>query len=155
MTTEEEIETAETHDPAYAKPLPLLEGPAAAFYSWCRKHELRFQRCASCGTWRHVPRLLCPECASPAFEWERSSGRGRLFTWTVAARALHRAFQQDAPYAPVVVEMEEGVRMVSALIDCPPEELEIGMPVEVVFEDVTPDVTLPKFRRARRERQRS
>ena len=155
MTTEEEIETAATHGPAYAKPLPLLDGLAAEFYGWCRRHELRFQRCASCGTWRHVPRLLCPECASPNFEWARSSGRGRVFTWTVAARAMHRAFQQDVPYAPVVIEMEEGVRMVSALIDCPPEELEIDMPVEVVFEDVTPEVALPKFRRASGGRQRS
>ena len=58
------------------------------------------------------------------------------------------AFAGDAPYAPVVVELEEGVRMVSWIVDCDPDDIEMGMPVEVVFDDVTTEVTLPKFRRA-------
>jgi uncharacterized OB-fold protein len=73
-----------------------------------------------------------------------------VFTWTVVARALHPTFQNDAPYAPVVIEMEEGVRLLSQVVGCAPSELAIGMPVEVVFEDVTAEVTLPKFRRASR-----
>ena len=95
-----------------------------------------------------MPREICARCGSFAWTWTRSSGRGRVFTWTVAARAMHPAFAADAPYAPVVVEMEEGVRVVSQMVDCPPDELAIDMPVEVVFEAVTPEVTLPKFRRA-------
>ena len=128
--------------------LPALEGLAGDFYAWCRRHELRFQRCSACNAWRHVPRELCPQCGSPDWEWAASSGRGTVFTWTVVARAMHPAFQEDAPYAAVVIEMEEGVRLVSRVIDCPPEELAIGMAVEVVFDDVTPEVTLPKFRRS-------
>ena len=61
---------------------------------------------------------------------------------------MHPAFQNDAPYAPVVIEMEEGVRLVSEMVDCSPDELEIGMPVELVFDHVTPEITLPKFKRA-------
>jgi uncharacterized OB-fold protein len=61
---------------------------------------------------------------------------------------MHPAFQDDVPYAPVVVEMEEGVRVLSRVVDCAPEELQMDMPVEVTFEAVTPDVTLPLFRRA-------
>jgi uncharacterized OB-fold protein len=132
---------------AYAKPLPLLEGLAGEFYGWCKQRELRFQRCSSCDTWRHVPRAMCAQCGSFEWEWALSSGRGTLFTWTVAARAMHPAFQDDTPYAAVVIEMDEGVRVVSRVIDCPPDDLEIGMPVEVVFEDVTPEITLPVFRR--------
>ena len=60
---------------------------------------------------------------------------------------MHPAFAENPPYAPVVVELEEGVRMVTWLVDCPPDEIEAGMPVEVVFDDVTAEVTLPKFRR--------
>ncbi len=133
---------------AYAKPLPALEGLTGEFYAWCRRHELRFQRCAACDAWRHVPRERCPACASAEWVWTPSSGRGAIFTWVVAARSMHPAFQADAPYAAVVIEMKEGVRLASQVVDCPPDELAIGLPVEVVFDDVTPDVTLPKFRRA-------
>ena len=132
----------------YTKPLPSLEGLSGEFYDWCRQQELRFQRCGDCGAWRHVPRELCAVCGSWEWEWARSSGRGSVFTWTVVARALHPAFQADVPLAPTVVELEEGVRLLSQVVDCPPDELEIGMPVEVVFDAVTEAVTLPKFRRA-------
>jgi hypothetical protein len=135
----------------YAKPLPLLEGLAKEFYGWCKQNELRFQRCTGCGAWRHVPREMCAECGSWEWEWARSSGRGTVFTFTVAVRAMHPAFKDDAPYASVVVEMEEGVRLLSQVVNCPPGELEIGMPVEVVFDAVTADITLPKFRRVRKE----
>jgi hypothetical protein len=135
-------------DSAYTKPLPVLDGLSGEFYAWCRKRELRFQRCSGCGAWRHVPRKMCARCGSWQWEWARASGRGRVFTWTVVARALHPAFGDDVPLAPVVIEMEEGVRLLSR-VDCRPDELAIGMPVEVAFEDVTPEVTLPKFRRIR------
>jgi len=130
------------------KPLPLMEGTTAAFYGHCRNRELRFQRCTGCGRWRHVPRLCCSDCGSWDWEWARSSGRGKVFTWTVVARPMHPAFAGDAPYAPAIIELEEGVRMVSWVVDCPPEELATGMPVAVIFEDVTDEVTLPRFRRA-------
>ncbi|MBW2241417.1 MAG: OB-fold domain-containing protein [Deltaproteobacteria bacterium] len=129
------------------KPLPLLEGLAGEFYGYCKNGELRFQRCRDCRSWRHVPREMCAGCGSWEWEWERSSGRGRVFTWTVVVRALHPAFQEACPYAPVVIEMEEGVRILSQVTDCPPDQLEIDMAVEVVFEDANEDVTLPKFRR--------
>ena len=133
---------------AYTKPLPELEGMAGEFYGFCKQGELRFQRCDDCGAWRHVPRELCAECGSWQWQWARSSGRGEVFTFTVVGRALHPAFRDDTPYAPVVVEMEEGVRLLSQVVDCPPDELEIGIPVEVVFDAVTDEVTLPRFRRA-------
>ncbi len=132
----------------YSKPLPELKGHAKKFYDFCRKGELRFQRCSDCGTWRHVPREMCAECGSQAWTWERSSGKGTVFSWTVADRALHPEFVDDTPYAPTIVEMEEGVRLLTQIVDVEPDDLEIGMPVEVVFDAVTAKVTLPKFRRA-------
>ena len=131
----------------YQKPLPALTGLAGEFYGWCAKGELRFQRCSACEAWRHVPRELCPDCGSGDWSWERSSGHGRVFTWTVATRAIHPAFEHDVPYASVVVETEEGVRLLSIVLDCPPDELTMDMPVEVAFETATPEVTLPMFRR--------
>ena len=132
----------------YARPLPSMRGFTGQFYEHCRNRELRFQRCTACGTWRHVPRNTCASCGSWHWEWARSSGRGIVFTFTVVVRAMHPAFQEDVPLAPAVIEMEEGVRLLSQVEDCPPEELEIGMPVEVVFDEVTAEVTLPKFCRA-------
>lgn len=137
-----------TDAPGSAKPMPKLDGHTGGFYGWCRQRELRFQRCLGCGEWRHVPREMCGACGSWDWEWARSSGRGTVYTWTVVARPMHPAFAEDTPYAPTVIEMEEGVRVLSRIVDCPIEELEIGMPVEVQFEEVTADLTLPLFRRA-------
>ena len=74
------------------------------------------------------------------------AARGKIFSWTVIHRALHPGFNDDIPYAAVVVELDEGVRVVSHVIDLDITDLRVGLPVEVVFEDVTPDVTLHKFR---------
>jgi uncharacterized OB-fold protein len=134
----------------YKKPLPVLEGLTGDFYGFCKQGQLRFQRCTDCRAWRHVPREMCAECGSMQWAWEPSSGRGTLFTWTVAARPLHPGFADAAPYAPVVIELEEGVRLVSEVVDCPPDRLEFGAEVEVVFDAVTEEVTLPKFKLSRR-----
>ena len=134
--------------PDYPRPLPRLRGFAADFYAYCRKHELRFQRCANCGRWRHVPRDMCAACGSFDWEWVRSSGKGSLFSWTTTMQPMMPQFADLVPYSPVVVELEEGVRMLSWLIDVDADDFALGLPVEVVFDDVTPDVTLPKFRRA-------
>lgn len=132
----------------YDKPVPALTGLYGEFYAWCRDRELRFQRCTGCGRYRHVPREICAHCSSMEWEWARSSGRGTVFTWTEVVRALHPAFVAATPYAPVVVEMEEGVRLLSRVVDCPPGELAIGMPVELDFQQVSDGLTLPVFRRA-------
>ncbi|MBW2687836.1 MAG: OB-fold domain-containing protein [Deltaproteobacteria bacterium] len=131
----------------YTKPLPVMEGLAREFYDWCKKEDLHFQKCTSCDTFRHVPREMCAECNSFEWEWARSTGRGTVYTWVVVNRALHPAFSRDAPYADVVVEMEEGVRLLSTVVDCPPEELEIGMPVQLTYDPVAEDITLPRFKR--------
>ena len=129
------------------RPLPAMDGLAGQFYEWCSRGELRFQRCSACGAFRHVPRDMCAQCGSFEWEWARSSGRGTVFSYTVVARALHPAFMQATPYAAVIVELEEGVRLLSNVVDCPPEELRIGMPIQVDFERRTDAVTFPVFRR--------
>ena len=123
-----------------------FDGLAKEFYRYCRKGQLRFQRCKDCGSWRHIPREMCPECGSFKWSWERSSGTGTIFSWVVADRALHPQFADETPYAPTVVEMDEGVRLLTEIVDCEPEDLEFGARVEVVFDEVTNKVTLPKFR---------
>ncbi|MBI3246196.1 MAG: OB-fold domain-containing protein [Deltaproteobacteria bacterium] len=131
----------------YKKPLPKRRGVAGQFYDFCKKHELRFQRCTSCQTWRHVPRDMCAKCGSFDWEWAKSSGKGKVFSWTTAEQVMLPQFADDVPYNASVIELEEGVRMVSWVIDIPNDELRLDLPVEVFFDDVTPEVTLPKFRR--------
>ena len=133
---------------SYKLPLPRARGRAAEFYAFCKKHELCFQRCSDCGTWRHIPRDMCAKCSSFNWEWQRSSGKAKLFSWTTATQPMMPQFAESVPYSPAVVELEEGVRMVTWLIGVKPEELELGMPLQVAFDDVTPEVTLPKFKRA-------
>jgi uncharacterized OB-fold protein len=130
----------------FARPLPKLGGLTGEFYAFTKQHELHFQRCTRCDRWRHVPRVLCPDCASDTWEWARSTGQGTVFTWSITHRPMHPAFL-EMPYATVVVELVEGPRMLTTLVDVAPEELRVGMPVEVVFDDVTDVVTLPRFRR--------
>jgi len=127
------------------RPQPRLEGLAGEYYGWIARGELRFQRCGACGTWRHLPRPLCAACHSPEWSWERSGGRGEVYTWTVTHRSLHPAFT-GVPYAQVLVEMDEGPRVLSWVVDVPPEELEFGMGVKVAFLDVE-GTTLPVFER--------
>jgi uncharacterized OB-fold protein len=91
---------------------------------------------------------MCAQCGSWEWEWAKSSGCGKLFTWTVVTLAMYPAFADEVPYAVTLIEMEEGPRIVSRIVDVAPEDLCMGMPVEVFFEAVTDEVTLPKFRRA-------
>ena len=133
--------------PESQKPLPVMEGMTREFYQNCKRGELCFQRCSGCDRLRHVPTPRCAHCGSWDWEWSRSTGRGKLVTWTVVRRPMHPGFAGDVPYAPCVIELDDGIRMVSWVVDCPPEELCAGMPVTVEFEDANDEVTLPKFRR--------
>jgi uncharacterized OB-fold protein len=91
---------------------------------------------------------MCAKCGSFKWEWQLSTGKGKLFSWTTATQPMMPQFSESVPYSPAVVELDEGVRMVTWLMGVKPEELELGMPLQVAFDDVTPEVTLPKFRRA-------
>ena len=128
------------------QPLPEISPEMAPFWEAARAHRLVVQRCAGCGTLRFPARDICSRCLSRNADWAPVSGRGTVFSFAVMHQVYHPGFADAVPYAVVVVELEEGVRMLSNMVDCPVHELAIGMPVEVVFDDVTPEVTLPKFR---------
>lgn len=130
-----------------AKPRPRPQDPVEQeFWRRCQAGRLHFQRCAACGTWRHLPRYMCARCGSPEFAWEPSSGKGTLFSWTVTHQALHPAFAADIPFIAAVVELEEGVRMATRLVDCPPDRLELEMPLALDFETLDDGFRLPVFR---------
>jgi hypothetical protein len=132
-------------DPAVPIPVPTPE--SRPFWEATGRHELRLQRCRDCG--RHVfyPRAVCPHCFGAALEWRRMSGRGTLHTFTVVHRGA-KSFPLGSPYVIAIVQLDEGPRLMTNLVGVPPDPaaIRIGMPVEVVFQDVAPGVALPHFR---------
>jgi uncharacterized OB-fold protein len=129
------------------RPLPGMDGLHGDFYRECaRKRGLVFQRCEACGAFRHPPRVLCAECGSDRVSWAPSAGRGTIFSWTVTHQAPHPAFASQVPYAVVVVELEEGVRIVASLRELAPADLELGLPVEVELEEASDGILLPWVR---------
>jgi len=133
---------------AIEKPLPLANEDSQEYWEACKRGELRLQKCAGCAHVRFPPAALCPRCLSESFAWEPMSGRGKVYTWIVVHRPQHPAFFEDAPYNVAIVELEEGARLHSRIVGCSNDAIEIGMPVEVVFEKKNDDVTMPYFKRA-------
>jgi uncharacterized OB-fold protein len=134
----------------YAKPLPVPDPVTRPFWDSLKAHAMQLQKCGDCG--RHVfyPRAVCPHCFSKNLAWTPASGRGRLHTFALSYQPPSQAFAGEVPYIIALVELEEGVRMMSTLVGVPPdpEKVRIGMPLEIVYDDVTDAVTLPKFRPA-------
>ena len=133
----------------YRKPLPNVDEESRGYWEALARHELYVQRCRGCATMRFYPRAVCPACLSSDTEWLRASGRGTVYTFTVTHQNQAPGFRDELPYVLAIVELAEGVRLMTNVVGCPLEEVRIGLPVEVVFEAVTPEVTLPKFRPVR------
>ena len=135
------------YNPAIPLLRPYIDAENQGFWDAVKQHKLVFQRCKYCGLFVHKPRPMCPRCLSTEKEWVESDGKGIVYTWVnfVYANASYPGIQ--VPYTVIVVEMTEGVRMISNLYDVKPDEVYVGMPVEVAFDDVAEDLTLPKFKR--------
>jgi len=129
-------------------PLPDPSEEAIPFWEALRGGELRLQRCAVCGALQHPPRAMCFSCRSFEFEWAPSSGRGTVYSYVVTHQPIHPALAGHTPFATVEVELEEGVRLTSNLLDVPPDEIEIGMPVRLALTRIDDEVMMPYFERA-------
>ncbi|HEV7207546.1 MAG TPA: OB-fold domain-containing protein [Mycobacteriales bacterium] len=127
------------------RPTPVLRGEERLFFDSARKHELVFQTCADCAVPLWYPRTVCPLCLGTNLPLTRASGRGAVYSFTTLYRAGHESRQQDVPYTIALVDLEENVRMIGDLIDVPPADVHIGMPVEVRFIETTDSMTLPAF----------
>jgi uncharacterized OB-fold protein len=126
--------------------LPSAVGLNGEFYAFLARGELRLQRCAACNAWQHPPRHRCAHCGSSDVTWEPATGRGRVYSWTVTHRAVDPAF--TPPYAILVVELEEGPRLVGNLRGLEPSELVLDLPVVVEIEHASDTVGLLWFRPA-------
>jgi uncharacterized protein len=131
---------------AYKKPIPRADEESKGYWEACRRHELVLQRCSACGTLRYYPRAVCPECLSDEVCWERMSGRGTVYTFTVTYQNQAPGFREELPYVLAYVTLDEGVQMLTNVVGCPVDQVAIGMPVEVTFEDVNEEIAIPRFK---------
>ncbi len=135
----------------YSKPLPRPISYDQEFWNGLKRHELLIQRCTDCGAFRCYPRPMCPNCHSMNLEWVRSSGKGKIFAYTIVQHPIGSKFDEEIPYAVVLAELEDAgrVRLGASIIGGQPEEVKIDLPVEVVFDDVTPEFTLLRWKLVR------
>ncbi len=141
----------------YRRPLPKIAESNKPYWEGAKKHQLMAQGCKDCGSFRYPPRIMCPNCNSLNYEWKPVSGKGELFSFIVVpayplrGSPMGRWPLDDYPINVAIVQLSDAkeVRMISTIIDCPLEDLKVGMPLEVVFDEVTPEVTLPKFKPAK------
>jgi hypothetical protein len=127
--------------------LPQPDELTEFFWAGAREHRLMILRCNACGSYIHEPRPWCRFCLSTDLAPSEVSGRGRLDTFTIPMQPSHPYFMERVPYNIAIVELAEqpGLKLVSSIVDCDEDDLRVGMPLRVVFREVTDDVTLPHF----------
>jgi uncharacterized OB-fold protein len=130
---------------AYQRPVPAPDNVTTPYWEACSRGELIIQRCPSCGERQFYPRAMCKTCGETP-EWETASGRGTVHTYTIIRQNYSKPFRELLPYVVAIVELEEGVRMMGNVLDVAPEDVRIGMPVEVTFEQAGENIGVPFWR---------
>ena len=132
----------------YKLPIPVADEASEPFFRGARERRLMLLRCAQCGRHRLPGRERCADCWSTDAEWVQASGRGKLYTFGIMHQQYHPAFAGVVPYNYAIVELEEGPRLVTNIVECANEALRIDLPVEAVYDDVSDETTLVRFRPA-------
>lgn len=131
------------------KPLPTITSEARPFWEGAAKQQLLMQCCLDCSAYIWTPRPSCFECGSENIQWQKLSGRGEVYSFTVirqvVGRAASQSFEKDIPYVIAWIDLDEGPRMITNVIGCPVENVTLDMKVSVIFEQQSADIWLPKF----------
>lgn len=130
----------------YNKPLPVIQEFTKPFWEAAKDSKLLVQNCNSCKLPIFFPRDRCPECWSQDLNWTEASGKGEVFAFSITYEGVEKAFVEDLPIVLAWIDLPEGIRMQSNIIDCDPETVKIGMAVEVTFRKATDDIFLPYFK---------
>ncbi len=131
---------------SHPKPLPVVTEENRPFWEGCRQGKLLLQYCDQCQQHQFYPRLYCMHCGSSNVRWVSASGRGVIYSYTVIHQNKSPEFVQDTPYNVVVVQLAEGPRLMSTIVETGLAELRIDMPVTVVFDVVSEVIHLPRFK---------
>ena len=130
----------------YKKPLPTIGSLNKPFWEATRANHLELQFCLGCGSPRYPISHVCPNCLSEAYEWKAVSGRGSVLSSIVFHQIYNAAFAKDVPYNVSLIQLDEGPRMFSNVVGVPPSDVKVGDQVIVVFDAVTNEITIPRFR---------
>jgi uncharacterized protein len=131
--------------PSASRPLPNPTPDSETFWHGANRGVLRIQRCKTCGRHRYPPGNRCPSCWSDQYEWIEAAGTGTVYSFTVMRRAYHPGLVDVLPYVVGVVELDEGVRLVTNIVGCLPEDVSVGMQVRVTFTELVPGTFIPTF----------
>lgn len=129
-------------------PLPVMRGEERVYFEAAARGQLGYQRCRSCAEVIFYPRVVCPACLSADLDLRESAGRGHVYSFSTLYRAGHPSLADRVPYTVVLVDMDEGFRVLADLVGCGPAEVTVGMAVQVVFDQVADGFTIPRFRQA-------
>ncbi len=130
--------------------IPRLDGRSDPFFQGAREGRLMLQRCGQCHAWLYPVRVRCTECGGTDVAWAQASGRGRVYAHGRVHRPLHPAHEARLPLVLATIDLDEGVRMLTNLVDVESSEVRAGMEVEAVFESLSDDVGIPYFKPMRR-----
>lgn len=130
----------------YKKPIPIPNEASRPFFDGAREHRLLIQQCTTCGAVMWPVKSRCNNCLNPTVTWVQASGKGTLYTFALMHQVYHPGFADEVPYNIAQVDLAEGLRVMSNIVGCSNADLEIGMPLEVTFEDISDEVSLPKFK---------
>ena len=133
-------------DSDFVKPLPKPTAWSQPFWDGTKEHKLLLKKCTSCGHIDHPPYISCTNCSSEENAWVEASGKGILYAYAVNTFGVPYPFAEDLPYVVAMIDLPEGPRMISNVVGCDPQGLRNGMELEVVFEEASPEITLPKWR---------
>ncbi|MES1247897.1 MAG: OB-fold domain-containing protein [Actinomycetota bacterium] len=125
--------------------LPTIDDVNRPYWDGAKEGVLRLQRCGACNELRYPISPVCPSCMSTELSWETVSGRAEVYTFAVFRHAYNDAWSGRIPYAVAIVELAEGPFVIADIVDADPAEVRVGMPVQVRFDEATPDVTVPRF----------
>ncbi|MES2415311.1 MAG: Zn-ribbon domain-containing OB-fold protein [Pseudomonadota bacterium] len=133
---------------AHVKPLPIPDADTETYWKGLKDGQLLLQHCLACGHVQFYQQAICRQCGSEQLEHRPASGMGKVHSFSVVHRAPGPAFKQDVPYAVLLVELDEGPRMISSLVKADVDSVVFDMRVQLVCEDAGGGITLPRFRPA-------
>ena len=129
----------------WTKPLPHPTPLSQPFWDGTKQREIRLQRCDACGSFRFPPVVLCRECLAEEHQWVPTSAKGTVYSFVIQHRPATPAFIEDLPYVVAIVELDEGPLMLTNIVGCDHDDIEVGMRVEATFVDASADISLYPF----------
>ncbi|MGB2179437.1 MAG: Zn-ribbon domain-containing OB-fold protein [Porticoccaceae bacterium] len=126
------------------RPIPRPTRETEYFWQGCLQNQLRFQHCPSCNQPQFPPRIRCHSCHKDSLVWRESTKRGTIYSSTTVMRGPNKAFNDNIPYVIALIDLEEGFRIMANIVNADSLPVEIGTPIQIIFESVTGQTALPQ-----------